>query len=179
LQSANDAPGPSSVRFPTGGHIPTFRVRRLGWMLPLLLAACGEEARPDPAPAALAALREAVSSGRGLGDPAFPELVGRAATDLWPGSGPTDVASQAARKSHTDLSNIAGDVAREIASGAEARAAAVERDPGSVEIHDAFLAASAGAVPAYRTWVETEGAALLRKRVEAILGAAGPPPSGR
>jgi hypothetical protein len=137
----------------------------------LVLASCGDEApapRPDPATRSLAELRRAMTSGPGMDDAALLALVQRAGSDLWPGTGPEDLAAPAAQKAHQDLAVIAADVARDVVRDPTERDGWLARDPDSVAIHDAVLAALAKDVAAYRAWVPTEGVALLRRRLERL-----------
>jgi hypothetical protein len=142
----------------------------------LVLAACGDETsapRRDPAVDSLAELRRAMTSGPGMDDAALLALIQRAGTDLWPGTGPDDPVAPVAQKAHQDLAVIAADVARDVARDPAERAAWLARDPDSVAIHDAVLAALAKDVASYRAWVPSEGVALLRRRLERLTA---PPP---
>jgi hypothetical protein len=116
---------------------------------------------PDPAQAAWEDFAAMVAEAKGIAGPEWTDVVQRAAAGLWPGTGADDLEAQARRKLHSDLSNIAGDVARD-------RAHFAAGDPSSVEIHDAFVAAVARGRAAYAEWVAGEGAALLRRRIDAL-----------
>ena len=141
----------------------------------VVLAGCGDGPvpRPDPAVESLAALRTAMTSGPGMDDAAWLRLVQRSGTDLWPGTGPEDREAPVAQRAHQDLLVIAADVARDVARGPAERDAWLARDPDSVAIHDAVLAALAKDLAAYRAWVPTEGVGLLRRRLARISA---PPP---
>jgi len=142
----------------------------------LLLAGCGED--EPPAPAALApgmtttgALLEALASrvarGEGISDATWTRDVQEVGAALWPDD--ADSAHLAARRDHTNLAHIAGDMAAALADdGLGAREDWLARDPGSVRIHDAFVTASAGGPDAYRAWVTGAGRALLAERVAAL-----------
>lgn len=131
----------------------------------LLLAACGDDT-PDPAAASLAEFHGALSTGRGLDGNGWTALVQRAAVDLWPGTGEGDVEAQSARKVHSDLAYIAGDVAQR-------RAARQTNDAMEDEIHDGLLAAAAKGPAAYRAWIAKEGTALRTRRSDSLFT---PPP---
>jgi hypothetical protein len=160
-------------------------VARLGfaaWTFALALApgGCGDSEpaprAPDPAGpvrasldeagvrALVAGLRHRVERGTGLDDPAFGRDAAYLATLLWPDA--ADAAHDRARRDHARVTNVAGDLARPLAKGADARADLGRTDPVGLEIHDAWLAASDRAPDLYRAWVEGAGAALT-KRLEA------------
>jgi hypothetical protein len=134
------------------------------------LAACGEDGPTgvDPAARALGALRAEMASGAGMDGAALLERIQDAGAAIWPGTGPEDAAATRAQRAHQDLSVIAADVARDLARDPAERAAWTERDPESVAIHDAHRAALAKDVAAYRAWVEGDGAALLRRRIDRL-----------
>jgi hypothetical protein len=147
--------------------------RSLGFALLLpLLAACGDDG-PEPAVASLAAMHDALETGRGLDAAGWTATVQRAAVDLWPGTGEADVAAQSSRKIHSDLAYIAGDVARRIAKDPAERAAIAETDALSLEVRDGLGAASKKGPDAYRAWIAKEGTALRARRIEALSE---PPP---
>lgn len=146
-------------------------------LLGLLVGGCGpdesdgedaiEGGRPTAA-ALLEALSTRVAEGRGISDVTWTMDVQEVAMALWP-----DDSSQtalAARRDHTNAAHIAGDMARRIAADPGVRAVTLESDPTSIEIHDAFVAASVQGEEAYRSWIENEGRALLEARVRAIAG---------
>jgi hypothetical protein len=109
-----------------------------------------------------------VAGGEGIKGPEWTTVSQRVAVDLWPGKDADDVGAQALRKTHSDLTIIVGDVARELAAAPTAREELKARDPSSLEIHDGFVAAAAKGSAAYAAWVATEGTALLRKRMDAL-----------
>ena len=80
----------------------------------------------------------------------------------------------AARRDHTNLTHIAGDMAGRLAGSDAARAEWLENDPLSVRVHDAFVQASQAGTAAYRAWVVGGGRALLEERF-ALLQADRPP----
>jgi hypothetical protein len=144
-------------------------------------AGCGESA-PDSAPVApgapdvssnrtsanevgprelLARVRTRVEQGTGLGDAAWGTDVGHLALLLWP-VGPAD-SGQVAAINHAQLTNIAGDVGRDLARKPEDRAVWAARDAVSLEIYDAWLAAADRNPDAYRAWVEGGGAILVQR----------------
>ncbi|MHC5009902.1 MAG: hypothetical protein ACYTG6_03005 [Planctomycetota bacterium] len=126
----------------------------------------------DPVSQALAHLAGRVEGGEGMSDATWSEDVLAVALALWPvdDRAPAPEAL-AAHRTHSNLAHIAGDMAVQLSrGGVEAREDWLERDPGSVAIYDAFVTACRAGPDAYRAWVEGDGAALLRKRVEAITG---------
>jgi hypothetical protein len=138
----------------------------------VLLSACGDgDPRPaeDPAERALAALRAAWSGGRGMETAALVERIQDAGAALWPATGPEDARALAAQKAHRELAVIAADVARDLAKDPAERAGWAARDPESLAIHDGHAAALAQGAAGYRAWVEGEGSAMLRRRIERLL----------
>ena len=91
---------------------------------------------------------------------------------LWPEDGKTE--HLAARRDHTNLTHIAGDMAGRLAGDDVARAEWLLSDPISVRVHDGFVEASAGGVSAYRAWVVGAGRALLEERFALLQGEAPP-----
>lgn len=135
-------------------------------------ASAGEQAAGSPdgdgpatAEALGARLRERVTSGRGLADPAYERDVRDVAEVLWPSDG--TVQERAGAQVHVQLSAIAAQVGGWLAEGETARAERAKSDPVDLEIHDAWLSALAGGPEAYRVWCEEAGAKLLEKLAEA------------
>jgi hypothetical protein len=142
----------------------------------LAVPSCGDPPPPaDPAALVLRALEARVRGGEGSSDATWGPDVNAVALALWPiDRDQPDPAHAEAHRLHASLSHVAGDVARLLHVGPEARADLAERDPGSLAIHDAFLAAAARAPKEYAGWVTGEGRALLedlaRRRMEALAG---------
>jgi hypothetical protein len=141
-----------------------------------LAAGCGDAPPGGPpagtepvagAEAVLAELSRRVAEGAGISDGTWTTEVQAVAFALWPAD--VDQAREA-RRQHTNLAHIAGDMTVQLLLAPDARDAWRERDPLSLEIHDAFVAASRAGVDAYRRWVEGEGTALLERRVQALGG---------
>lgn len=133
------------------------------------LSGCGQEPSPPPAirlpadPSAgelLASLLERLKGGSPM-DREFTQDAARVQGLLWP-----DTASEAAARAattHRLLLYTAGGVAGELAAGPGARAEVGARDPISLELHDAWLAAASQGPDAYRTWCGEEGPGLVRR----------------
>jgi hypothetical protein len=109
-----------------------------------------------------------VTEGGGISDATWTREVEEVGLALWPDT--TDADALAARRTHTNLSHIAGDMAKWLTQGQEARADWLARDPTSVTIHDAYATAVGQGVEAYRVWVEGDGRRLLEARLAAIAG---------
>lgn len=116
--------------------------------------------------ALLEALATRVADGRGISDVTWTRDVQEVGMALWP----DDASGEhlAARRNHTHLTHIAGDMAGRLAGNETARAEWMASDPSSVHVHDAFVAASRAGVEAYRAWVVGGGRTLLRERIEAL-----------
>jgi hypothetical protein len=148
-------------------------------VLALTLAGCGEPYRPAPAAdppsgasedeagahVVLTRLYARVSAGTGLADAEWGRDVTELATLLWRVQ-LTDTAPIAARD-HLRLTNVAGDVGRDLARAPDGRTRWAQSDPVSLEIHAAWLVAAQGAPDVYRAWVEGAGAALAQRLREA------------
>ena len=148
-----------------GGMPRTLAVLTLACLLP----SCGGEDRagppappPSPAETLLHALGGRVASGRGSSDASWAGDVNAVAMALWPidGANPDPTALERHRL-NANLSHVAGDVARQLAAAPGAREDLAARDPGSLAIHDAYVASTRGTAEAYAAWVATEGRALL------------------
>ena len=162
------------------------RIRSVAALLALLVGVtgCGEEperaqgaggdAATTPPPgwttteALLAGLSTRVADGRGISDGTWTRDVQEVGMSLWPDdASATDLA---ARRDHTNLTHIAGDMAGRLAGDDAARAEWLANDPISVRVHDGFVAASSAGVEAYRTWVVGDGRALLEERFRMLQG---------
>ncbi len=115
--------------------------------------------------ALLARLRARVAGGRGMGDADYERDVRDVAEVLWPSD--ADAAARAGAQVHVQVAAIAAEVSGWLAAGEDARAARAKTNAVDLEVHDAFLAATAGGPDAYRSWCEAAGAALLKKLAEA------------
>jgi hypothetical protein len=116
--------------------------------------------------ALLASLVERMASGRALDDASWTDDVERVGLAIWPRQ---DADAEAARRVQAHLAHIAGDVARDLArEGDAARTRWSHDDPGSVEIHDAVLAAARGGPDVWRAFVEGKGRDLLEARIRAL-----------
>ena len=149
-----------------------------------LAGACGEDPSPPPGgpaeeeasewpgwtttAALLEALAARVGDGRGISDSSWTRDVQEVGMALWPDD--ASASDLAARRDHTNLTHIAGDMAGRLAAGEAARAEWLESDPLSVRVHDAFVAASTSGADAYRDWVVGAGRALLEERFRALQG---------
>jgi len=149
-----------------------------------LLGGCGEDAPTNPAPEVgaepgrvstdelLAALSTRVTDGRGISDATWTRDVQEAGMALWPDD--ADPEHLTARRDHTNLTHIAGDMAGRLAGNEEARADWLATDPISVRVHDGFVEASAAGASAYRAWVIGGGRALIEERFALLQGDAPP-----
>lgn len=109
----------------------------------------------------LARLRSRVTAGTGLGDAAWEADLSYLGRLLWPEVPEWGV--QSAAQIHEQLANIAGDVGRDLARKPDDRADWAARDALSLEIHDAWLVATADDPDAYRAWVEAGGGMLAQR----------------
>jgi len=116
----------------------------------------------------LAALAARVADGRGISDATWTRDVQEVGMALWP----DDAFGEhlAARRDHTHLTHIAGDMAGRLAGNEAARTEWMETDPLSVRVHDGFVVASSAGAAAYRAWVVGGGRALLEERFAALQG---------
>ena len=150
-------------------------------LLGLPLGACGDDGPEGTEPAAdreepgrpttkalLAGLAARVKDGRGISDQTWTMDVQEVGMALWPGE--ASAANLAFRRAHTNLSHIAGDLARRLADDPGVREALIEQDPVELSIHDSFVEQSAAGAEAYRAWVETKGRALLEERLKRLTG---------
>lgn len=123
--------------------------------------------------ALLARLRARVAGGRGMADAEYERDVRDVAEVLWPSDGAP--AERAGAQVHVQIAAIAAQVSAWLAEGENARAERSKSNPIDVEIHDAFLKASAAGGDTYRQWCEDAGATLLKKLAEARRAAFFPP----
>ena len=124
----------------------------------------------------LAALAARVADGRGISDATWTRDVQEVGMALWPDDASAEHLS--ARRDHTNLTHIAGDMAGRLAGNDAARAEWLASDPLSVRVHDGFVTASGAGSAAYRAWVVGDGRALLEERFADAPGRA-PAPLGR
>ena len=122
-------------------------------------------AEAGSADALLARLRGRVAGGRGMADQEYESDVRDVAEVLWPSD--ADPAARAGAQVHVQIAAIAAQVSGWLAEGENARAERTASNPIDVEIHDAFLKASAAGADTYRQWCEDAGATLLKKLAEA------------
>ena len=132
------------------------------------LGACGDQeaAAPtaDASAPALVRVREALAGSRPYGSAAWQEDAWDLADALWSAE-----ASSNARDVHRHVLLIAGDVGRDLRIGGDAarERLALERAL-DLEIHDGVVEALGTGPEAWRSWVESAGAALLARKREAL-----------
>lgn len=137
------------------------------------LCGCGQETEPRAQEASqdgsraqgaadlLAKLRQQVVDGSSMNEREWGEGVEQLFSVLWPDR-EADGARLAAT-THSVLSKVAGTMGRDVRLDPGGRAAWQERDPVSLEIHDAWLVATAAGPESYRAWCAGAGAALFKR----------------
>jgi hypothetical protein len=118
------------------------------------------------ADAVLERLRARVASGEGSSDQGYQREAEAVAAVLWPGE--PEGEDLASARVHMDVATIAGDVSRWLVESEDARALREKSHGLDVEVHDAFLAASAKGPEAYKAWCAGEGQALVARRKAAL-----------
>lgn len=124
-------------------------------------ASAPASANEPGAAALLKRLRERAATGTAMADAAWNQDVAQLQRLLWPGMAAAD--AERGSRTHVSLSHVAGSVGAWLARDEAARALEAEPDAISREIHQAWLAATAGPPDDYRDWCLGRGAALLQR----------------